>query len=110
MVIVSQKRHCFFCSGTIKIFFHDPTEEDLNICYHVLRYLFGTKHECIYLKPRRDIILKIESFTDEDFAGCRTSRKSTSGGSISLSGPTIHTGRSSKIQLLIPQLNLNSLG
>ena len=43
------------------------------------------------LKPRKDNIFKIESFTDADLGGCRTSRKSTSGGCISLNGSIIHT-------------------
>ena len=36
-------------------------------------------------------ILELTAFTDADLGGCRTSRKSTSGGCIALSGAIFHT-------------------
>ena len=87
----SVRRDIAFSVKELSKFVHDPTEDDMDRGYHVLRYLIGTKHECIYLRPRRENGLKIESFTDADLAGCRTSRKSTSGGSILLNESITHT-------------------
>ena len=87
----SVRRDIAYSVKELSKFVHDPTEDDLNRGYHLLRYLVGTKNECIFLKPRKDKIFTIESFTDADLAGCRTSRKSTSGGCISLNGSIIHT-------------------
>ena len=56
---------------------HDPKKKHLNDVYRILRYLKGSPGRGLYFKKsdRRDI----EIFTDADWAGDLTDRKSTSG-------------------------------
>ena len=64
----------------------------MNQAMWLLKYLAGTRNECIYLKPENlKGTLGITSYTDADLGGCRTSRKSTSGGCIALNGTIFHT-------------------
>ena len=72
-------------------FVHAPTNEDIRRGHHLLRYLAGTRSEAIYLRPQKDNIFTVETFTDADLAGCRASRKSTSGGCVSINGSIVHT-------------------
>ena len=71
---------------------HDPTKQDMLNAIHLLKYLKGTIDECVYIKPiGNNGKFEITVFTDADLGGCRTSRKSTSGGCIALSGEISHT-------------------
>ena len=71
-----------------------PTEEDYACLKHVLRYLKGTLHYSYELIPRlhpdADKQLELTMYVDSDWAGCKTTRKSTSGGVAVLLGCCIH--------------------
>jgi hypothetical protein len=72
-----------------------PTTLDQQKLKHLLRYLKGTQHYRLYAIP---IVRTIDStpdlniFVGSDWAGCATTRKSTSGFVIKLMGSTIHFG------------------
>ena len=71
---------------------HDPTTQDMQNAMHLLKYLKGTMDECVYIKPvELNKKFELTVFTDADLGGCRTSRKSTSGGCIALNGAIFHT-------------------
>ena len=80
-----------------------PTERDLRSLKHTLRYLKGTTHYKLYIGkgledylptnhngtvsfPQNNIPLDIRCFTDSDWAGDKTTRRSTSGWLCSLLG------------------------
>ena len=82
-----------------------PTERDLRSLKHTLRYLKGTTHYKLYIGkgladylptnhngtvsfPQNNIPLDIRCFTDSDWAGDKTTRRSTSGWLCSLLGNT----------------------
>ena len=71
----------------------EPTEEDYNCLKHVLRYLAGTKkyefiiRACDYCIDDKFLITM---YVDSDWAGCKTTRKSTSGGVLHLNGVCVH--------------------
>ena len=63
-----------------------PTLLHMNKLKHLLRYLAGTKTLAETLRPNRQLLLDpsktaidINTFVDSDWAGCNTTRKSTSG-------------------------------
>ena len=71
-----------------------PTEYDWRVLKHLLRYLKGTKHYRLYLKP--DVTLSkdvqevsLETPVDANWAGCFRTRKSTSGVIITFLGAVI---------------------
>ena len=43
------------------------------------------------MKPFKTSNFTVEAHSDADLGGCRTSRKSTSGGCLALNGPIVHT-------------------
>lgn len=59
------------------LYMHDPHELHLNALKRILRYIKGTITHGIKLKPTT--ISKITTYTDADWAGCTTTRRSTSG-------------------------------
>ncbi|XP_019086236.1 PREDICTED: uncharacterized protein LOC109126824 [Camelina sativa] len=56
---------------------HDPREPHLNALKRIIRYIKGTITHGIHLKPAS--ISTITAYTDADWAGCTTTRRSTSG-------------------------------
>eukprot|EP00971_Amphidinium_carterae_P126811 2512298-Amphidinium_carterae.1 len=58
-----------------------PDEHDKQNAKHLLRYLQGTKHHKLHLKPKQPTHNEpyIKAFWDSDRAGCTTTRKSTTG-------------------------------
>ena len=56
---------------------HDPREPHLNALKRILRYIKGTISHGIHLKATD--ISKITAYSDADWAGCTTTRRSTSG-------------------------------
>ncbi|CAM8899364.1 unnamed protein product [Rhodiola kirilowii] len=55
----------------------DPRETHVKAVKRILRYLKGTDDLCLFYPTRGD--LRLTAYTDADYAGCRTDRKSTSG-------------------------------
>jgi len=72
-----------------------PTEEDLAKMKHLLRYLKKTEHLSLQLKPTHTLSndptapIEICSYGDTDWAGCRLTRKSTTGCVVQVLGCTV---------------------
>ena len=71
-----------------------PTLEHLAKLRHLLRYLSGTKNYCLELRPKinlseKSTSLTVTCHTDSDWAGCTSTRKSTSGVLCSVLGVAI---------------------
>eukprot|EP00438_Fugacium_kawagutii_P000632 Skav224354 [mRNA] locus=scaffold2411:362652:363395:- [translate_table: standard] len=75
-----------------------PCIRDQRKLKHLVRYLAGTKRHTSPIKPSIRIgknhsqPLDINIFVDSDWAGCASTRKSTSGFIIQFCGATIHFG------------------
>ena len=80
-----------------------PTERDLRSLKHTLRYIKGTTHYKVFIGrgladylptthngfvtfPQNNILLDLRCYTDSDWAGDKTTRRSTSGWLCSLLG------------------------
>ncbi|KAL9285778.1 putative RNA-directed DNA polymerase [Arabidopsis thaliana] len=66
-----------FAVQQVCLFMHDPREPHLNALKHILRYLKGTLNYGLQLYPSDTSGLI--AYTDADWAGCPTTRRSTSG-------------------------------
>ncbi|CAM8991400.1 unnamed protein product [Rhodiola kirilowii] len=55
----------------------DPRESHVKAVKRILRYLKGTDNLCLFYPKGGD--LRLVAYTDADYAGCKTDRKSTSG-------------------------------
>ena len=74
-----------------------PTTADQQKLKHLLRYIKGTQHYKQYIRPTAktptaEAVPDIQVFVDSDWAGCATTRKSTTGFLIKVFGATIHYG------------------
>ncbi|CAM8911618.1 unnamed protein product [Rhodiola kirilowii] len=69
------KRRCSSSRGTR--FQADPRETHVKAVKRILRYLKGTDDLCLFYPKGGD--LRLTAYTDADYAGCKTDRKSTSG-------------------------------
>ena len=74
-----------------------PTTADQQKLKHLLRYIKGTQHYKQYVRPTTktptaEAVPDIQVFVDSDWAGCATTRKSTTGFLIKVFGATIHYG------------------
>lgn len=56
---------------------HAPTMTDFGLLKRILRYIKGTLELGLHI--RKDQVLVLSSFSDSDWAGCRDSRRSTTG-------------------------------
>ena len=61
---------------------HDPREPHLQALKRILRYVKGTLHSGLLLRPSSSADLVV--YTDADWAGCPDTRKSTSGYAVFL--------------------------
>lgn len=61
---------------------HDLQEPHLAALKHILRYVRGTLHMCLFVRPSPHYELVV--YFDADWAGCPDARKSTSGYAIFL--------------------------
>jgi hypothetical protein len=72
----------------------NPTDDDLARARQVVRYLIGTKDYEYTLIPtiqtEAEAELEMNVYVDSDWAGCKTTRKSTSGGVIYVLGVAVH--------------------
>ena len=73
----------------------EPNKEDLAKLKHLLKYLQGTRNYYLELHPtirfNFNEIMDIVTYVDSDWAGCSTTRKSTSGVVLQILGATIFT-------------------
>lgn len=74
-----------------------PTVKHQKKLKHLIRYLKGTKHYKFCISPTvqlRDdnMPLDVVASTDSDWAGCHSTRKSTTGFAIQVLGTTVHFG------------------
>ena len=72
-----------------------PTRSSWRKQKRVARYLVD-KPEVVFKYPYQEGSMEIKVFTDSDWAGCRTTRESTSGGVILLGGHCIKTWSSTQ--------------
>ncbi len=70
---------------------HNPTHGVWKLCQKIMRYLHITSDENLVLTCDSAIIgkLKVNMYSDADWAGDKASRKSISGGAIELSGSLV---------------------
>ncbi|KAL0416651.1 UNVERIFIED_CONTAM: Retrovirus-related Pol polyprotein from transposon RE1 [Sesamum latifolium] len=66
-----------YAVSIVSQYMHQPSEEHMNAVYRILRYLKGSPEK--YLFFSKNSISNIEGYTDADWAGDQTTRKSTSG-------------------------------
>ena len=71
----------------------EPTEEDYAKMKHLLKYLAATRNYEFVISPG-DLVSSnratITTYVDSDWAGCKSTRKSTSGGVLHLNGVCVH--------------------
>ena len=79
--------------GVISQFMQAPKQPHWEALFHILRYLKGAPGESLLHKPSHK--LKVESFSDADWAGSCSGRRSTSGYYTFISGNLV-TLRSKK--------------
>ena len=92
----------------------EPTTADQQKLKHLLRYIRGTQHYKFYIRPTAKttgITPDVRASVDSDWAGCATTRKSTTGFVIKLMGTTIHFGSrtQSTIALSSAQAELSAI-
>ena len=66
----------------ICLYMHDPWEPHLAALKRILRYIQGTLHLGLFLRPSSSAELVV--YSDADWAGCPDTRKSTSGYAVFL--------------------------
>ncbi|XP_019089081.1 PREDICTED: uncharacterized protein LOC109127930 [Camelina sativa] len=65
---------------------HEPTVSDFGLLKRILRYIKGTLHMGLYL--RKSSNLSLSAYCDSDHAGCKKTRRSTTGFCVLL-GPNL---------------------
>lgn len=66
-----------FAVSTVSQFMNSPTEEHMDVVYRIIRYLKMTPGQGLFFQKTTN--REIEIFTDADWAGSVTDRRSTSG-------------------------------
>ena len=93
-----------------------PTQHSLNKLKHLLRYLRVSQHykQTVppTITPQGISTFDLNVYTDADWAGCRTTRKSTSGFTVTLQGATIQVGRGTQavVALSSAESELHAVG
>ena len=70
-----------------------PTEEDYAKLKHLVKYLSATRNYEFTISPSHTSSTDratITSYVDSDWAGCKATRKSTSGGVLHINGVCVH--------------------
>ena len=70
-------------------FSSDPSTTHMAALKRVLRFLKYTQHQKLHYSYNQGPELVLDGYSDADFAGDKTDRKSTSGYILKLSGSTI---------------------
>ena len=97
MVSIHTTRHCILHKELARDL-TAPTELSQKRVKHLLRYLHGAKHYKFTIEPTTALrantnnILDLDVHVDADWAGCPTTRKSTSGFNIIFLGTTVAFG------------------
>eukprot|EP00971_Amphidinium_carterae_P271919 5396214-Amphidinium_carterae.1 len=107
-----------FAMKELSRYSQQPDTEDLKNLKQLLCYIKGTIHYKLTIAPnatyneKNEIQVNIESFADNDWAGCNSTRKSTSGTITSCWGtPLLHTSRTqSTIALSSAEAELCAMG
>ena len=73
-----------------------PTERDIGKMKRLVRYLVGAKKLELKFVQADDEDPEIEGYGDSDWAGCRASRKSTSGGILCVGGSSVKSWSSTQ--------------
>ena len=83
MWMVPLRSDIYYTTKELARSLQNPTMESMIRLRRLLRYLKGTLHYVmvIYAKVQlpREVPVELKVFVDSDWAGCRTTRKSTSG-------------------------------
>ena len=71
------RRDIAYAVQQICLFMHDPREPHFLALKRILRYLRGTLHHGLFIRP--STVDRLVSYSDADWAGCPLTRRSTSG-------------------------------
>ena len=71
-----------YAAQQICLYMHDPREPHLAALKRILRYIWGTLHLGLLLRPSSSTELVV--YSDADWAGCPDTRRSTSGYAVFL--------------------------
>ncbi|KAH9096322.1 hypothetical protein Ae201684P_009554 [Aphanomyces euteiches] len=77
-----------FATSLLSRFLNAPNEHHENIIKRILRYLSGTKHFGLEIKPTPSKEMNVS--TDADWAGDKSNRKSTTGFIVEVCGAIVH--------------------
>ena len=89
----AQRRDISFAVQVLSRNLQAPDESDERALKCVLRYQRGTTGLEAHIEPTlyaRGEPLRLEAYSEADWAGCTATRKSTSGGCVLLQGVVIH--------------------
>ena len=70
--------------------FHGPREVDYVAAKRMVKYLHGTRDTALQRRPRKGT-MRLDSASHSDWAGCPSTRKSTSGAMVWLNGAPVST-------------------
>ncbi|XP_062103931.1 uncharacterized mitochondrial protein AtMg00810-like [Humulus lupulus] len=68
-----------FAVSLVNQYMHDPCQGHVNAVYRILRYLKQKPGKKPFLQKKKKTEIKVEVFTDADWAGSIDDRKSTTG-------------------------------
>ena len=94
MWLVPLRGDIYYTTKELARHLQSPTLEQMMRLKHLLRYLKGTQHYTLEIAPlvqlEEHVPVELKVQVDSDWAGCRETRKSTSGCVIELLGCAIH--------------------
>jgi len=77
-----------FAAGQLSLVLHAPRQRHYKAMLHCLRYLWGTRDLGLCFTKRSTP--QMIAYSDSDFAGCKGTRRSVSGGLLQLADAPIH--------------------
>lgn len=78
-----------YAVSTLSCYLAEPKSIHLTAAKHLLRYLKGTVNYKMEFKPEPELPISLHAYSDADWAGNKTDRRSTTGMIIQLCGNTI---------------------